>query len=223
MMKCSRAHWLIQEYLENHLDEVTTAQLAEHLLKCAACRGELSEMERAFVLFEAQPLLQPPQRVRTNVLTELSQFPEEPRFFSRPASRRAMCSLRSPTPSRSLRSRDRSAYGKSALSWFLGASGIGLFMILLWIGHSYFLKLLPVPKAISFWAILNRFLSASRSVSSFLGRMFHAIWKLFNFSPAWGNEFFGSSSALILFGIALLIAFMALLNKRLLRHEKRQS
>jgi hypothetical protein len=201
MMECSQAHWLIQEYLENHLDELKTAQLAGHLLECATCRGELSEMERAFVLFEAQPVLQPPQRVQTNILAELSQFPEEPRFFSRSESRRVIW--------------------KSALSWIFGASGIGLFMILLWIGHPYFLRFLPTPRAISFLGILNWFLSALRSVSSFLGQMFHAIWELFNFSPAWESGFFAGSSARILFGIALLAAFMALLNKRLLRHEKR--
>lgn len=210
MIECSQAHWLIQEYLENHLDEVKTAQLAQHLLKCAACRDELSEMERAFTLFETQPILQSPQQVRTNVLEELSRYPEEPRFFSQTASRRVIW--------------------KTTLSWVLGAPGIGLFMILLWIGHHYFLKFLPIPKAtslnenvmLSFWAILKWFLLALSPFLSILEQIFHAISKLFNFSPAWGSGFSQDSSVLILFGIALLVAFMALFNKHLLRYEKRQ-
>ena len=211
MIECSQAHWLIQEYLENNLNEVKTAQLAQHLLKCAACRDELSEMERAFALFETQPIFQPPQQVRTNVLAELSRYPEEPRFFSQTVSRRVIW--------------------KTTLSWFLGTSGIGFFMILLWIGHYYFLKFLPIPKAISlnesvmpsFRAISNWFLSALRSFLSFFENMFHTILKLLNFSPEWRNGFFGDSSVMILFGIALLVVSMAIFNKHLLRYGKRQS
>ena len=213
MIECSQAHWLIQEYLENNLDEVKTAQLAQHLLKCAACRDELSEMERAFTFFETQPILQPPQQVRTNVLAELSRYPEETRFFSQIASRQAIW--------------------KATLSWVLGVSGIGILMILLCslrsptpsaygIGYIYFLKF-PIPKAISFRAILNWFLLAWRSFLAFMEQMFHAISELLNFSPVWSNGFFQDFPVLIIFGIALLIAFMAIFNMHLLRHEKRKS
>jgi len=210
MIECSQAHWLIQEYLEENLNEVKTAQLAQHLLKCAVCRDELSEMERAFTLFETQPILQPPQQVRTKVLAELSQYPEGASFSSQRISFPVI--------------------GKTILSWFWGVSGIGLFMVLLWIGHYYPVKLLPILKVLSlnekviplFQKIPNWLLLVLRSFASFFEDMFHIVSKPLNFSPEWKTGAFENSSSLILFGIVLLLVFMAIFNKHFLRYEKRQ-
>jgi len=63
-MNCQKAQYLIQEYLEKELDTSKGIELAQHLLKCAKCREEMNQMERADTYFSRQPWLSPPESLR---------------------------------------------------------------------------------------------------------------------------------------------------------------
>jgi hypothetical protein len=76
-MNCKKAQYLIQEYLEKELDTSKGIELAQHLLKCAKCREEMNQMERADTYFSRQPWLSPPESLRENIMAELSStYPE---------------------------------------------------------------------------------------------------------------------------------------------------
>lgn len=76
-MNCQKAQYLIQEYLENELDTAEKIELAQHLLECAECREEMSQMEQADAYFSRQPLLSPPESLREKIMAQLSLIQPE--------------------------------------------------------------------------------------------------------------------------------------------------
>ncbi len=71
-MNCQKAQYLIQEYLENELDATKRLELAQHLLECATCRGEMNQMEQANAHFSCQPWLSPSESLLENIMAEVS-------------------------------------------------------------------------------------------------------------------------------------------------------
>ena len=72
-MHCKQASEMMSERLDGRLDDAEITLLEEHLATCSACQAEWRKMQALDHLLASAPMVQPPIRVRVQVMTRLSR------------------------------------------------------------------------------------------------------------------------------------------------------
>ena len=84
MNRCDEMKTRIQEHIDRNSSPDQEILLAKHLLYCSACREELSDMERAFALFDSMPIVQPSTDFEANIMAAIGRWhvtQESPRQY----------------------------------------------------------------------------------------------------------------------------------------------
>ena len=72
-MRCKQAGQMMSERLDGRLNDADSALLDEHLTACGACQAGWQSLQALDTLFSAAPMVQPPLRVRVQVMTRLAR------------------------------------------------------------------------------------------------------------------------------------------------------
>jgi len=72
-MRCQQAGEMMSERLDDRLDSEEVALLEEHLAACDTCRSAWQKMQALDLLFASAPMVQPPVRMRVQVMERLSR------------------------------------------------------------------------------------------------------------------------------------------------------
>lgn len=72
-MRCRQAGQMMSERLDDRLDSVEIALLDEHLAACDVCQAEWRRLQALDTLFASAPMVQPPVRMRVQVMARLNR------------------------------------------------------------------------------------------------------------------------------------------------------
>jgi anti-sigma factor RsiW len=72
-MQCKHASQLMSARLDGRLDSTERALLEDHVATCGTCQAEWRKMQRLDQLLGAAPMVEPPVRLRVQVMARLSR------------------------------------------------------------------------------------------------------------------------------------------------------